>query len=257
MKTKDLLIVCLIPLIIFIAVFLFDLKINYFESLLLVFGVPSFYLSVKNRDKIKKVALFSLSLSIPTALIFELVVFGDNGWSVPSSILPYRLFGFSPIENYIWMFITIYIIILFYEHFCNKKYSNKISGKFKIMNYLMYSAALANLILFFTAPSLIRIPYSYLWLSIIFFAIPTILFISSYPYFIVTFLKTQVFFFYVHMIFELIAMKLNHWVYTGTHFIGWVTILNLKFPLEEFFFVIMLGAFETCTYYEFFTNDSF
>ena len=90
MKSRDLLIVIIWPLCIFLGVFLFDLQINYFESILLVFGIPSLYLSWRNRVVVKNILKFSLLVSIPIAFIFELVAHGDSSWLVPASVFPLK-----------------------------------------------------------------------------------------------------------------------------------------------------------------------
>jgi len=256
MKKLDLIVVTLIPLIIFILVFFFDFQINYFTSLLLAFGIPSLYLSIKNKEKVKKVAFFSFLVSIPIAVIVELIAFGEKAWVVPESIFPFRLFGFSPIENYIWQFITVYTILIFYEYFCNNKFQKDMSKKMKIMIYILYPLTIIMVLMFYINQSLININYSYIWFGIIFFIIPITLFLTKYPKFFVPFLKVQIFFLYIHMIFELIGLKYNHWIYTGTNFVGWFSLFGLKMPIEELFFVMIIGAIAACTYYEYFANKN-
>mgnify|MGYP001584239723 CR=1 FL=1 len=251
---KDLLIISIFPLIIFLLVFLFDLDITYLESLILVFAVPCAYLSFCSREKVRKVALFSLLVSIPIALIVELIAFWDHAWVIPQSQFAFRLFGFSPIENYIWQFLTVYTILIFYEHFCKKKFSQDISKRTRWMNLGLYSLALFVSILFINDSFLLHISYPYLWFCIPFFIIPIVVFLAKYPSYFMAFLKVQLFFLYIHTIFELIGVKLSHWIYPSNHFIGWVTILGQRFPTEEFVFVMLIGAFAACTYYEFFTN---
>ncbi|MEK6840514.1 MAG: hypothetical protein AABX79_01015 [Nanoarchaeota archaeon] len=254
-KKIDLTFILLIPLIVFLLVFFSGLRINYFESLILIFAIPSLYLTIKNKKKARKVAIFSFLISIPFDIIWELLNYGDNAWTVPNSIFPFRFFGFSPLENYIWMFLTVYTILIFYEYFLDAKFQSKISGRIKVMTYIFYSISIILIIIFLVNKEFLSFPYSYLWLGIIVFIIPIMTFLIKYPSFITNFFKVSVFFFYIHLIFELIGLKLNHWTYTGTHFIGWVFLFDLSFPVEEFFFVIILGGFAACVYYEFFTSD--
>lgn len=251
---KDLLFVLLFPLAVFIAVFCFGLHLNYFSFLLLFFGVPSLYLSLKNKQKVKKLAIFTLLMSIPTAIIFELVTFWDQAWTLPESILSYRLFGFSAIENYLWMFLTTYIILIFYEHFCTTSFKPTLAPRVKIMNTILYSATVIIILIYLLNKQLLAIPYAYLWLCIPFFLIPITLFFFKYPSYITPFFKVQMYFFTIHLIFELIGLYLNYWTFDGTHYLGWISFLNLRFPIEEFFFVILWGGFAPLVYYEFFAN---
>ena len=252
-KLRDLFFVTIAPLIIFIGVFAFGWQISCLASLLLVLGIPSLYLSVLNRDKLKKIILYTFTISIPTGIIFDFAVRADNGWFIPKSILPYRLFDLMPLENYIWMFLAVYIIIIFYEHFCNK-FEKEISKRLKIFSWIFYTLTALILIVHIIRCSFFIIPYIYLYLGITLFLIPTLFFIWKYPKFMGSFFNVQVYFFYLHIMFELIGVKLQHWVYPGTHYIGIVSFFGLNIPFEEFFFVIAFGAFETLAYYEFFTN---
>lgn len=251
---KDLFIVLSIPLFVFFLVF-FGLQINYLESLLLVFALPSIYLSLKNRGKLMKVFLFSLLVSIPIAFIIELVAFGDNAWTVPTTVFPIRLFGFIPLEDLLWQFLTVYTILIFYEHFFNQKASPEISKRITLMNRILFPLMFLVMLVFLADKTLLSIPYSFLWLGLIFFPIPAILFLAAHRQFLGSFLKVQLFFLYIHLIFELIGLKLNHWIFPGEHYIGWVRLLGQSFPLEELIFVMLIGAIAACSYYEFFTNS--
>lgn len=254
LKIKDFLIVLASPLLVFLAVFLFDLQISYLESLLLVFALPSVYLSLKSRAKVKKVLLFSLLVSIPVAFIFELVAYGDNSWAVPTSVFPWRLFGFIPIEDLLWQFLTVYTLLIFYEHFCNRHFLPDISKRIRVMLWILYPAMLVVMFTFLANSTLLQIPYAFLWLGLVFFPVPAIMFLVKHRSFFSSFLKVQLFFLYIHLLFELIGLKLGHWTFPGVHYIGWVSVLGQSFPVEELIFVMLIGAFAACAYYEYFTD---
>ena len=256
-KLSDLIIVLVFPLLIFIAVFKFGFKINYLESLVVVFGIPSLYLSLRNKEKIKKIGYFSILIGIPIAFIFDLIVaFGDNGWVITHSIIPYRLFGVICIEDFLWTFLVSYLIIIFYEHFSNKNFDPKISSRIKTMNYVFYLSAISLVLIYFFNNSLLKIPYAYLIIGIILWVIPIFIFLSKYPSFFKNFFKVDLYFFYIYLIYQLVSLNNNLWVFPSKHYIGWITIIGIRFPLEEFIFIICLGGFAACTYYEFFTNRS-
>ena len=252
----DLTFVILFPLIIFVFVFILNLRIGYLQSLVLFFAVPAIYISFRAKEKVKKVAWFSLLVSIPVAMLVELVAYWDQAWTIPQSLFPLRLFGFSPIENYLWQFLTVYTILIFYEHFCNPKFQPGISKKIKIMSAIIYPLTFIAIILFAFKSPLLHISYPYFWFCIPFFVVPIVLFLAKYPAYFSSFLKVQLFFLYIHTLFEIIGVKFNHWIYSSEHYIGWVTFLGQRFPTEEFVFVMLLGAFASCSYYEFFTNKN-
>lgn len=256
MKHKSTLFVVVIsPLCIFALVSLFGLKINYIESLLLVFGIPNAYLSLRDTKKVRKVATFTLLVSIPIALIFEIIAFGDHAWVVPQSIVPFRLLGIMPLEDYLWMFLTTYIIIIFYEYFFRKDFQPNFPRRIRVMNLLLYSIAFLIVLAFVSHNPILKIPYAYLWLGITFFLIPIFIFLFRNRGLFLSFAKVALYFFYAHLVFELVGLKLNHWTFPGTHYLGWVTILGLRFPVEELFFVMIIGTFAACTYYEYFANE--
>jgi len=255
-KMVDMMFVIIAPLVMFLSVFFFDFRVTYLESLIIVFGIPSAYLSFRSKEKVKKVALFSFLVSVPVALLVELVAFWDHAWVIPHSVFSFRILGFSPLENYLWQFLTVYMVLIFYEHFCNKEFQSDFSKRTPLMLAALYALTFVVIILFSIKSSLLRIPYPYIWLCVPLFVMPIILFLARYPRFFRNFLKVQFFFLYIHLIFELIGVKLNHWVYPSSHYIGWVTLLGQRFPVEEFLFVMLCGAFAACTYYEYFTSKN-
>lgn len=256
-KKYELIFVLLFPLVVFILTFFFNWHINYLSSLFLMFGVPSLFLSFQNKEKVNKITKFSLMVSIPIAFIFELVSFGDQSWTVPQSIIPWRFFGFIPFEDLLWQFFTVYLIIMFYECFCRQKFQPLLFSRIKIMNVLLYSAMVIVMLIFTLNSSLISPSYAFLWLGLIFFPIQIIIFLFRRPDLVRPLIKVQIFFFYIHTMFELIGIKWSHWLFPGEHYIGWVNILSMHFPLEEFIFVMCIGAMAACVYYEYFANKRY
>jgi len=124
------------------------------------------------------------------------------------------------------------------------------------MCYLLYSVTALVIIIFLFDRTLLKIPYSYLWLGILIWLVPIVLFLSRYRSFFAGFLKVDLFFFYLYLVYELVGLKLGLYTFPGTHYIGWISILGFSFPIEEFVFVMCLGGFAACMYYEFFTNKN-
>lgn len=248
--------ITLFPLFIFVLVFSFKFEPNYLESLILVFGVPCVYLSLRDTKKIRKIATFSLLVSIPIAFIMELMAFHDKAWIVPHTVFPFRIFDFLPIEDLIWQFLTVYTILIFYEYFCNKNFKKRLSKKITLMNSVLYSLTFLTIILFVVDSPMLHISYPYLWFCIPFLVVPTLLYLGKYPWFFKTFIYTQLFFFYIHTLFEIIGLRLNHWIFASDQYLGMVSMLGQTFPVEELVFVMILGAFAALTYYEYFTNDN-
>ena len=254
MKKEDLAVITLVPLIIFIAIMFFDLQVSYLVSLLLLFGIPIVYLAYKERKKLKKISLYSVIIAIPVAVAIDFVGMLDNGWYVAKSSFPFRFF-IIPIEDFIWMISVVFIIVLFYEHFIKKDQKSTVNKEgLKLLAYILYPIALAVLLLFIINPDLITFPYAFFWSGFVFFFIPAVVFLTKYPKYILNFFKTGIYSFYIFLLVELVGLKLDHWVYEGSHYIGWVNFFGLRFPFEEFFYVMIIGTFACLSYYEFFMN---
>lgn len=253
-KLKDLLIISLIPLVSFILILLFDFKINYLASLLLIYGIPSLYLSVKNKNKIKKAFGFSFLVSIPVSIIIYTIARLDNAWYVPSTIFPFRLINTMTIEDFIWMFLSVYLVVIFYENFFMKKRDYELSKRMVWFFYIFIPLTLAVVFIYFLNSDFLNFPYAYLLLGIVIFLIPVVLFLIKNKKYIRNFFLTSLYIAPVFLIVELIGVKYGHWVFEGAHYIGWISLFNIQFPFEEFFFVIVLGAFAGLSYYEFFAE---
>ncbi len=250
-------VVLVLPMVVFLCTFLGSVEINYLESILLFFALPSLYLSLRARRKVGRTFLFSVAISIPMALIVELIAFWDKAWVVPQSMFSIRFFGFIPIEDFLWQFFTVFTILIFYEYFIRGQTPGGSSRKMFFVFGFIYLVAVVVSILFINQSILLHIGYPYLWFGIFFFAIPVILFLLKRSDFFVNFLKVQLFFLYIHTLFELVGVKFGHWLYPSAHYVGWITLVGQRFPLEEMLFVMFIGAFAACTYYEYLTNDYF
>ena len=112
-----------------------------------------------------------------------------------------------------------------------------------------------NKLYFWIQTSYLDIPYFYLTAGIVLGIIPISIVLFEYPRLIAKFFKTAAYFFYLNFAYEITALKLGIWDFPGDQFIGWVTFFGMRFPFEEFFFWIILGAIAMLSYYEFFDDD--
>lgn len=231
------------------------LKPNYLISIFLFFGLPAVYLSYLAKKHIKKSLIFSLIFGLIFGIIIDYIASLTKTWSV-ISLFSFKLFNHVLIEDLIWGVVWIYFILMFYEYFLDQHVTKENYNK--NMKYLII-ILLSLLVLFFffllTSPTLLNIPYFYLTLGIIFIFLPLIFFILKFPRLITKFFKAGAYFFFLSFTYEITALKLGWWAFPGTQFIGWVEFLGLKFPFEELFFWIMLGAMAALAWYEFFDDD--
>ena len=254
-KRIDLVLVLLFPILASILSLL--LNVNALGSVILFLVIPSIYLSFRAKNCIKKSIIFSAIISIPGIIVIDYIGHLTHTWIVPNSIFPFRVFGLVPIEDISWAFFISYYTIMFYEYFLDKHTTKKLwDPRLKYLAIMVLIFSSIFVIILFGFSSLLNIPYFYMWWGAILLLIPLLIVLFIYPKLSSKFLKTGVYFFLMTMIYELTALKLGWWYFPSeTKFIGWVSILGLQFPFEEFFFWLMLFAMSFLSYYEFFADD--
>jgi hypothetical protein len=255
-RRVDLIILIFWPII--AAAISFSIGASTFSSIILFLGVPAAYLSYLNPKKILKLFLFSFVLGVPLAIVIDYVMQRTGGWFLPSSIFgPFRLLGYVTIEQIIWLFLYIYLVAIFYETFIEKNQVEKTYyHNFKYLITLMVLIYGLFGFFYFLAPAFLLINYFYLKLGLVLGLLPITLVLLKSPKLCQKFFQTAIYFFFLSLIYELTALTLGQWTFPAKNqFIGFVEIFGLRFPFEEFFFWIMLGAMAVLAYYEFFDDD--
>jgi hypothetical protein len=173
----------------------------------------------------------------------------------PQSIFP-KLFGLVTLEVIIWAIFSCYFIIVFYEYFLDKHITPKLyTPKLKYLILVLAIIFILFLAILFTHPDSFRIPYFYLGWGIILLAIPFLLQLFEYPKTTSKLFMAAAYFFYLHFIYEITALKLGWWVFPGPYFIGMVSIFGVSFPIEELLFWFILFALGVLTFFEYFDNN--
>ena len=253
MKKLDIALLILFPLTAVTVSLAF--QVNFFVSILLFYGLPSFWLSLRTPKRITKTFFFALIFSLPIGIFIDYLATPDQSWFIPHSIFHFRLWGFVPIDNLVWGFFLVYFVIIFYEHFLEK---GRDKQAFKKANYFVW-CLMAVLALFvgvtLVRPEILVLHYAYFWIGIVLVLLPFLSFISFFPKLLAKFVRAGSYFFVLSLVYELTALQLNWWSFPGTHFIGWVQLLGYRFPFEEFFFYMSLITTALLSYYEFFDDD--
>ncbi len=250
----DLILLLIYPII--GSLFSLILKINAFESIIIFFAIPALYLTIKAIQYSKKAILFSIIAGVPLIIIVDYIAQITKQWVIPSSIFSFKLLGVIPIEVILWTILNLYLIIMFYEYFLDKHVTKKLwYPHIKYLIIIILFLFILFITFYFYLPTLLNIPFFYLFFGIILLLIPIIIQMSKYPKMNIKFFKTAAYFFYLSFIYEVTALQLNWWHFSGTNFIGWISLFNIKFPLEELIFWISLFAMAVLTYYEYFDDD--
>ncbi len=254
-KRGDIAFFALYPLIAALASIYF--QVNLLVCGLLFFALPTTYLLFKIKDKKLKALGFSLIISVFLSIVVDYMGFLDKSWYITSTIFPFRIFEAIPLEDIIWIFFVTFELVLLYEYFFNPKAKVKAKSNRRILIMLFGSMLIFTVFIFlkFFSPSTLFIPYFYFIWGTVTLLLPCLAFLYFHPNLILRFLTISLYTFYVGLLSELVSLHLNYWSFPGNNFIGWVNILGLNFPIEEFMLFLMFIPPAFLTYYEFFDDD--
>ncbi|MBI2065976.1 hypothetical protein HYT60_00505 [Candidatus Woesebacteria bacterium] len=229
--------------------------LNFLIATLILFGIPSLYLTFNNPRLIKKSLLFMVIIVIPMVLIFEYLAFVDQTWFVPNSAFRF-LDGSIPIEVVVWSILWVYYGVMFWEYFLDTEKRKRLFPK-SIMNLILF-VTLLLLIFFFLYifyPGQLYIPYFYLALGITFGIIPMSYLLWKYPRLLPKLLIIGVYFFGVSLLTELVGLRQYHWYFGGAHYLGYLNVSGQKLPYDEILFWWGIGLPAMVCWYEFFADD--
>lgn len=234
----------------------FTFSLNAFVSPMIFFGIPALLLSYFKPASIKQ-ALLASTCMLPFMAIVDYVAQNTQTWlwPLPNSLLPFKLFGVVSIEVLIWIFLHVYVVILYYQYFYEKKYIAELWNervKELITATLILFTVFIALVLF--APGLLLIPYWYLVFGIVAIVPVILLEEMRYPLVFLKLLKVAIYFFYLNLAYEFTALKLGWWSFPSRQFLGHLSFLGITLPFEEFFFWLMLLTLAILSYYEYFFN---
>lgn len=253
-KKRDIFVLLLLPFF----TILLSLAINatYLESIILFLGVPSLFLSFRAPYLIKKVLIFSIVFSLPLGFLVDYLVTVDGGWFVPFSYFS-RVFGVVPVEDIIFGFLSSYLAVIFYEYFFDKGVNHLFENRLKKLLTLSVFLLVGFLFIYFVFPGLLVIPYAFMFICSIFLLTPVLAIIFIRPSLIGKYTYCLLYFLLISICFEPTALYLNQWYYLGAHYLGWLTISNFSFPLEEIVFFWFVYNPAILSWYEFFDDDGF
>lgn len=234
---------------------------SYALSTVLFYGLPGIYLSFRFGQvwQIKKVFLFAILFTIPFTIVVDYIGIKSGLWYTPTSSLIVRFLNTTPWEDFLWMIVGAYTIVMIYETLINQ-------GKQELINrralYFLLPAVIIIVVFFFiltvfgSEVFVFHGKYTYLILASIFFLSPALLFIIKFPEYLKKFLPISMYFLYLTIFFEITATYLNQWIFTGQYLIQPLNIFgNTPIPYEELFFVGIIGPMTAVSLYEFFDKD--
>lgn len=254
MKKLDIYILILFPVLAFSLSVL--LNTSLLISIFLFFGLPSIYLSLRNHSLALKSFIFSFVLSLLSSLYLDVLATLDKSWVIPHSLFPFKFFGLATGEVYFFGLLWVFLAVLFYEYFLDRGKQRKMFDKRIKYLYFISSFLISVVIIawFFNSIYILTIPYFYALCSLFFIAV-LVIFLRSYPKFLHNFILVSVYFFFLAFLFEIAALHNTQWVFASKHYIGFIEVLGLKFPIEEFIFWMVFATPSLLAIYEFFADD--
>ncbi|MCR4325508.1 MAG: hypothetical protein NUV59_01745 [Patescibacteria group bacterium] len=236
--------------------FSYFLNINAFNSVMVFFGVPSLYLTIRAFRHARKAILFSLIASTPAIIVIDYIAQSTGQWIIPDSILPFRLLGVVTIEVVVWAVLNFYLVVMFYEHFLDRHFTNGVwYPRMKYLTAFTTGTLLIFFVLYFYLPTSLGIPYFYLVFGTTLILLPVVIQMFTHAKMDLKFFKAAAYFFYLTFLYEVTALQLGWWNFPSLEFIGWVSIFNVSFPIEELLFWLFLFAMAILSFYEFFDDD--
>jgi len=254
-KINEILKLLCLPLYFFIVgIFVINFNLGYTISLLLYFLVPSIYFSLRKPEIIKKVSFHSLIFGFLAVFIFDYIAHVSGSWYVPSE-LGIRVFGAFPIEEILWSILFFYLIISSYEFFFKKHSQIKVfytNTRYMIMTLISLFVIFFSIL--FLNKNLLVIDYFYIYMLIGMMILPSLVIFYFHQRYIKDALLLSIVFMISFLFYEYSALITKQWFFNGSHYIGWVPLLNIKMPIEELLFMIV-SVPGVISFYELFTKD--
>lgn len=215
------------------------------------------YLALRKRKDWRKILLFTLIVGvIGDGLTLEFYAEITRAWNaalIPS--LPFKVLGVVPLDTLIAQGIicTMYIA-MFYEHFLHSERSKEISHKLIFGAFFAVALSFGLFLTHSISPTTFRnLPYAYLTVGSLIVIIPVAV-AFRHPTIFKRMATMGVYFFFLFLIFELIGVSYRWWIFTGSY-IGWVDLLNVRFPFEEIIFWMIFYPATLISFYEIFIDD--
>lgn len=250
-KEKEIILFLIYFLVIGVLTFLF--KFSYIPGVLLFFGVPSLYLTLRKKEIFKKTFISSLLASITICLIIDYIAIASKAWFEVST-LNYFIFKIVPVDMFVWGFLLFYFSISFYEYFLDKDKNKKIFSKnTKFLVSLLLGLSIIFGIIYLTNKDLFVIKYFYSFFILIGLILPISLVLLKCPQLMKKSIILAIFFLFFGIIYELSALYAGQWAFAG-NYLGRINLFDLSFPIEELFYFILAPP-ALILVYEFFMDD--
>ncbi|MBI5004492.1 hypothetical protein HZC00_05375 [Candidatus Kaiserbacteria bacterium] len=220
----------------------------------LVYLVPaSVYLMLRERKNYQKIFLGTLVFGLLFGFFFDFIETYSGAWTVVNLVIPYKVLGVLPVDDMIGFVLMTLFTFLFYEHFLDDERTKRLSSGLSQALFIGAVLVIFTIVMFIADPLSMSISHAYLKGGLAALIFP-IIFSWRNPKIIGKFAILSLFFFFVWLVAEVIAVKNGNWIYPG-QYVGWVNVFGVTFPLEELFFWALCYSATITAFYERFIDD--
>jgi hypothetical protein len=231
---------------------------SFVTSTILYLAVPCLYLAALLDWKIGRTLWFSAILAVPMGIIMDYVMEITGGWVLEESLFDYKFLGYVFLEQIAWLVLYVFFVAAFHRLFGRSLLLREKRIKpFKLrwLGYWYGSMLGAFYLGWLIEPDALRIDYFYLKVGCVLEVLPLAYTLLRYPFLWRLFVLPTVYFLYVGLQYEFVALHLHHWSFpVEEQFLGMIDLYGLRFPLEELVFWMLIGAAVVISYYELFVS---
>jgi uncharacterized membrane protein YvlD (DUF360 family) len=164
--------------------------------------------------------------------------------------------GILPYEDFFWMIFATYTMVSLYDYFKGTN-GHRAALIDRGMWHFITPAIIALACFFFLAyvnPALFiwNTPWAYIFLGLVFFALPAIIFSFLAKYSWKSAIRVAAYFLYLTIVLEIAGSILKYWAFSGNYLLPPLAIGVVVIPYEELFFVGIIGALAAIGFYTYF-----
>lgn len=226
---------------------------NLLAATLLFLGLPSIYLSFLNSQFVGRAIAFSLLAASSFGLTVDYLGTLAHLWVTTDSVFSFKLFGSIPLENPIWSFFFVYLVVMLFETLTPKSRNFKIKKQFFLLVVLLFSLEVVIHWSFGSTKTITSLSYLYMTLGTLLFLLPLIVFLTKFKQYCRSFVSVAVCCLPITFLNEVISLHNGYWLFpASTKFIARFNFWDVNFPVEELLFFVIIGAPAILTYYIYF-----
>ena len=157
--------------------------------------------------------------------------------------------GVFPVDIFIWAYLYIYFIVAFYEHFLDEdKYKGKMSKNIGYWLSFALFLVILFLVIYLVNKNLLVVSNFYFIIILFMFVMPIITICWMFPSLVKKIAIQGTYFFFLSIVYELVALNIGHWEFSRSHVVGWIELFGFGFAFEEFVWLMLAVPAVICLY---------